>query len=76
MRLFNAPRPSWLGRAMEPVLNSGLLAFPMRRAEAARNSMSPRACSIFETLAFRFSVLSRQEANSWKGFLGTIALRQ
>ena len=40
IRLFNAHRPSWLGNAMEPVLNSGLRAFPISRAEAACDSMS------------------------------------
>ena len=47
MRLFNAHRPSWLGHAMEPVLNKGLRALPIRRAEAACNSMNHRAYSIF-----------------------------
>ena len=40
MRLFNARRSSWLGHAMEPVLNYGLRAFPINRAEAACDSMS------------------------------------
>ena len=47
MRLLNARRPSWLGHAMEPVLNNGLRALTIRRAEAACNSMSHRAQSIF-----------------------------
>ena len=50
MRLLNAHQPSWLGHAMEPVLNNRLRAFPIRRAEAAYNSMSHRACYIFENL--------------------------
>ena len=48
MRLFNAHRPSWLGHAMEPVLNNGLRALPIRRAEVVCDSMSHRVYSIFE----------------------------
>ena len=50
MRLFNAHQPSWLGHAMEPVLNNGLPAFPIRRADTAYNAMSHRACYIFKNL--------------------------
>ena len=40
MRPFNAQEPSLLGHAMEPVLNSGLRAFPISHAEAACDSMN------------------------------------
>ena len=50
MRLFNAHRPSGLGHAMEPVSNNRLRVFPIRRADAACNSMCHRACYIFENL--------------------------
>ena len=40
MRLSSAHRPSWPGSAMEPVLNNGLQAFPISRAQAACDSIN------------------------------------
>ena len=50
MWLSNAHRPSWLVNAMEPVLNNGLRAFPISRAQADCDSMNT---DTHRTLDFR-----------------------
>ena len=42
MRIFNAHGPSWLGRAMEPVLNTGLGALQLDEPESLFNIRKPR----------------------------------
>ena len=64
MRLFNAHRPSGLGHAVEPVFNNGLPALPIRRAEAACDSMSHRAFAFLQRAsALCFNAHRLQETN-------------
>ena len=78
MQHFNAQGPSWLGHAMEPNLNSGQRAFPVKHAEAACYARNHRPYSILKSpgVSLRCGAVGLQGTKSCKCFLDTNALRQ
>ena len=69
---------SFLDRlATELVFDAGLVAFPIRRAEAVCNSIEHRdLLPNLDTLALRCSATNQQETCSMKRLFDTKALRQ